>query len=179
MTSDPGASSDTDSCQAQNPVASESMLPASNSTSGLIGVRSSGSVCEPRLNGLLWFAGTTGPKAGGGVGGCSLRVKPPTVSAFQLCDGSSMGCEGTTSTIMPPDTFPVATSTSRLGASEAGTPSPPSPGIEPAATWSSAALQLDGRPGGKSTAEVARQKLRSAVGRSASTRATAPWVTTP
>jgi hypothetical protein len=55
---------------------------------------------------------------------------------------------------MPPDTFPVATSTSRLGTPEAATPSPPSPGIEPAATWSSAALQLDGRLGGKSTAPV-------------------------
>ena len=59
-TSDPSASSDTASCQAQKPVASESMLPASNSTSGFIGVRSSGSVCEPRLNGLRWLAGTTG-----------------------------------------------------------------------------------------------------------------------
>jgi len=179
MTSDPAASSDTDSCQAQNPVASESMLPASNSTSGLIGVRSSGSVCEPRLNGLRLFAGTTGSSTGGGAGACSLRVKPPTVSAFQLCAGSSMGCNETTSTIMPPSTFPVATSTSRFGASQAGAPSAASPGIEPAATWSSAPLQLDGRLGGKSNADVATQKLRSEFGRWASTRATAPCVTTP
>jgi hypothetical protein len=38
------------------------MFPSSNSTSGLIGVRSSGSDCDPRLKGLRWFAETTGAR---------------------------------------------------------------------------------------------------------------------
>ena len=41
------------------------------------------------------------------------------------------------------------------------------------------ALHVDGRLGGKSVAEVAMQKIRSASGRSISTKLTAPCVTTP
>jgi hypothetical protein len=48
------------------------MFPASNSTSGLMGVRSSDNNCDPRLNGLRWFAGTTGLRSGGGVSGRSF-----------------------------------------------------------------------------------------------------------
>src|SRR5262249_25886496 len=45
-----------------------------------------------------------------------LARKPAMVSAFQLCEGSSIGCDGTTFAVMPPDTLPVATTTRRLAA---------------------------------------------------------------
>src|SRR3546814_5214095 len=88
------------------------------------------------------------------------------VRAFQLCDGSSRGCEGRTSTAMPPETFPVATTISLLDRSAAGTASSASPGMAPAEIWSIAPLQVEGRLGGKSVADVAMQKLRTASGRS-------------
>ena len=59
-TSEPAASTERSGCQSHELLLSTAIFPASNNTSGLMGVRSLGWMFEPRLYGLRLFAGTAG-----------------------------------------------------------------------------------------------------------------------
>lgn len=73
------------------------------------------------------------PKPKGGVKKAfDIPLSRPMIRC--ICAGSSSGWDATTSTIIPPDTLPVTTSTKRFGRCDAGMPLAGSPGIDPAAT---------------------------------------------
>ena len=117
-------------------------LPASNTTSGLIGVLLDRHDVEFREKGLISPATTTGryPAKCGSLGSIAiLSVYPPIVSAFQAWAGSSIGWDSSAprrSGCIALQTFPPDTQNRRCGRSTS------SPAPSPAAARSTQVLQL-------------------------------------